>query len=343
MVSAAIDGSARVFLGGGVGEESISAPPPDIQPLAWPLERPGYTSLAAAVQGEASRWNVPGMSVAVLHDGEIHEVATGVTSILTRQPMTTDTISQIGSISKVFTTTVVMQLVDEGKIDLNVPITTYIPELPLADENARANLTMAHLLSHSGGFEGDRFLDYGRGDDATTKSMLAMDTLKQWFQPGELFSYCNVAFYLIALVIERVTGEVGEKVMQKRLFDPLKLDGLTYFADDAITWPHAIGHYLKDRATGLEIARPYSFPRHVNLCGMIIATPRHLIRFAQMHMNDGELDGVRIISQEAAQLMRTPRINAGSEYRNYGQGWCVWDYPDFTAVEHGGATMGLRA
>ena len=310
---------------------------------AWPLARPKYATLEAAVQGEAARWNVPGMSVAVLHDGVIETVAAGVTSMLTKQPMTTSTISQIGSISKVFATTVVMQLVDEGKLDLDAPVTTFVPELPLADLDARANLTLRHLLSHSGGFEGDRFLDYGRGSDATTKSMLAMDTLQQWFQPGELFSYCNVAFYLVALIIERVTGEVAEDVVQKRLFDPLKLEGATYFAEDAITWPHAIGHYLRDRDKGFEIARPYSFPRHVNLCGNIVATAEHLVRFAQMHMNDGELDGARIISAESAQLMRTPFIDAGARYRTYGQGWCIWDYPENKTVEHGGATMGFRA
>ncbi|MGB3305850.1 MAG: serine hydrolase domain-containing protein [Thermomicrobiales bacterium] len=327
----------RVTLGDGSGEES-AAPHP-----AWPLARPDYASLEAAVQGEAARWNVPGISVAVLHEGAITPVAVGVTNLETRQPMTTDTISQIGSISKVFATTVVMQLVDEGKIDLDAPVTTYVPELPLADAAARANLTMRHLLSHTGGFEGDRFLDYGRGDDATTKSMLAMDTLQQWFQPGELFSYCNVAFYLVALVIERVTGEVAETVVQQRLFDPLKLEGATYFAEDAITRPHAIGHFLSDRNAGPKIARPYSFPRHVNLCGNIVATATHLARFAQMHMNDGELDGERIISPESAQLMRTPFIDAGAEYRTYGQGWCIWDYPDLKTVEHGGATMGFRA
>ncbi len=332
--------SHRSALGDGFGAPAVE--PVDETP-AWPLARPKYASLEAAVQGEAARWNVPGMSVAVLHNGVIETVAAGVASILTKQPMTTGTISQIGSISKVFATTVVMQLVDEGKLDLDAPVTTYVPELPLADLAARTNLTLRHLLSHTGGFEGDRFLDYGRGEDATTKSMLAMDTLQQWFQPGELFSYCNVAFYLVALIIERVTGEVAEDVVQKRLFDPLKLESATYFAEDAITWPHAIGHYLKDRDKGFEIARPYSFPRHINLCGNIVATAEHLVRFAQMHMNHGELDGERIISAESAQLMRTPFIDAGAHYRTYGQGWCIWDYPENKTVEHGGATMGFRA
>ena len=341
MVSAVFSSTSQcVASGDGFGATKAEAT--DAIP-AWPLARPAYASLDAAVQGEAARWNVPGVSVAVLHDGVIEKSAAGVTSIVTRQPMTPDTISQIGSISKVFATTVTMQLVDQGLLDLDVPITTYVPELPLADPDARANLTMRHLLSHTGGFEGDRFLDYGRGDDATTSSMLAMDTLKQWFQPGELFSYCNVAFYLVALAIERITGEVAEDVVQKRLFDPLKLESATYFAEDAITWPHAIGHLLGDRDKGLEIARPYSFPRHINLCGNIVATAEHLIRFAQMHINDGELDGVRILSAESAQLMRTPYIDAGAEYRTYGQGWCIWDYPEFKTVEHGGATMGFRA
>ncbi|MGB3330125.1 MAG: serine hydrolase domain-containing protein, partial [Thermomicrobiales bacterium] len=103
----------------------------------WPAARPDYTSLYAAVQGEAARWNVPGITVAVLHDGQIDEVAVGFANLDTKQPMTTATIQQIGSISKIFTTTLAMTLVDEGKLDLDVPITTYVPDFALQDAEAR--------------------------------------------------------------------------------------------------------------------------------------------------------------------------------------------------------------
>ncbi|MGB3330126.1 MAG: serine hydrolase domain-containing protein [Thermomicrobiales bacterium] len=322
----------------GLGDDGATVP------LAWPLERPDYATLEAAVQGEASRWNVPGIGVAVWHGGEVEATATGVRSIATRMPFTTETISQIGSISKVFTTTLVMSLVDEGKLDLDEPVTTYVPDLRLADEHARATLTLRHLLSHSGGFEGDRFLDYGRGDDAYERSMEAMDTLQQWFQPGELFSYCNVGFYLIPLIIQRVTGEVPEDLMRKRIFEPLGMETVTFYAEDAITRDHAIGHKLGDRLHGPAVARPFIIGgRHVNLCGNIMATPGELLKFARLHIGKGEFEGTRVISADAAALMQTAQIDAGPPDRSFGQGWSMYEWPDLKVIEHTGGTIGFCA
>ncbi|MGC4107423.1 MAG: serine hydrolase domain-containing protein [Thermomicrobiales bacterium] len=314
------------------------------EPRSWPLDAPAYASLEAAVQGEAARWNVPGIGAAVLHDGEITATATGVRSIATKMPFTTNTISQIGSISKVFTTTLVMTLVEEGKLDLDEPVTTYVPDLRLGDQHARAALTLRHLLSHSGGFEGDRFLDYGRGDDAYERSMVEMDTLQQWFQPGELCSYCNVGFYLIPLIIQRVTGEVPEDLMRKRIFEPLGMETVTFYAEEAITRDHAVGHNLGDRLNGPSIARPFIIGgRHVNLCGNILATPTELLKFAQLHINDGEYEGKRVISAESAELMRTPQIEAGPPNRAFGQGWSMYTWPELKVIEHTGGTIGYRA
>lgn len=310
---------------------------------AWPLARPNYSSLEAAVQGEASRWNVPGMSVAVLHDGVIDTVAVGIASIQIKQPVTPTTIFQIGSISKVFTTTLAMQFVEEGLLDLDEPIIAYIPDLPLADPDVRAAVTLRHIFSHSGGFEGDTFDDYGRGDDATAKAIAVFDKLKQWFAPGELFSYNNNGFVLVALVLETVTSKTFETLMQERVFTPLKLENTVYFAENAITYPHAVGHFLRKREDGPAIARPYSFPRQINAPGGIIATASDLIRFAQMHINGGELDGTRVISEKTATLMQTPFINAWDQHCSFGQGWYITEYPDLKIVQHGGSTMGFRA
>jgi len=310
---------------------------------AWPLARPDYASLEAAVQGEAARWNVPGMSVAVLHDGVIDTVGVGFASIDTKQPVTPETIFQIGSISKVFTTTLAMMLVDEGKLDLDKPVIEYVPELPLADAETRGNLTLRHIFSHSGGFEGDTFTDTGRGDDAATKAVAAFGELKQWFPLGGLFSYNNNGFVLAGVAIERVTGQPFEDVMVERLLKPLGLESSVFFAENAITYPHAVGHYLNKREEGPKVARPYALPRQVNAAGGIIATASDLIRFAQLHINGGELDGTRLLSEELTTLMQQPRINSWDEHTSFGQGWYITEYPDLRIIQHGGSTMGFRA
>src|SRR5262245_48054547 len=96
---------------------------------------------------------VPGAVVAVLKDGEVIDGAGGVLSTSTQVEATPDSVFQIGSITKVWTATLVMQLVDEGLLDLDVPVRTYLPEFALADELAAASITTRQLLSHQGGFE----------------------------------------------------------------------------------------------------------------------------------------------------------------------------------------------
>lgn len=312
-------------------------------PKEWPAERPDYTSLYAAVQGEAARWNVPGITVAVLHDGQIDEVAVGFANLDTKQPMTTDTIQQIGSISKIFTTTLAMTLVDEGKLDLDEPITTYVPDFALADTAARDQITLRHIFSHSAGFEGDTFDDYGRGDDAVARAVAEFPKLRQWFQPGQLFSYNNNGFILAALAIQNVTGEIFEDLMYKRIFTPLKLESTVLYAENAITYPHSVGHLVSKREDGPKVAKPYAFPRQIAAPGGIIATSRDQIRFAQMHINKGELDGERIISEDLATLMQTPYINSWDQYTSFGQGWYITEYPGLKLIQHGGTTIGFNA
>src|SRR6478735_8490452 len=139
-----------------------------------------HTRFAELVAGQ----KVPGAAVAVLKDGEIIDAAAGVLSTSTRVDVTADSVFQIGSITKLWTATLVMQLV--------APIRRYLPEFRLEDESAAASITTRQLMSHQAGFEGDVFTDTGRGDDAIEKYIDAIATLPQLFAPGELFSYNNV-------------------------------------------------------------------------------------------------------------------------------------------------------
>jgi len=315
----------------------------DLVVPGWPCDRPAYESLAAAVQGEGSRWNVPGLAVGILHGGEIQTTSAGFANLASRIPMTDDTISQIGSISKVYTATLAMMLVEEGLLDLDRPVIAAVPDLPLADLAARNGVTLRHLLSHTAGFEGDRFIDYGRGDDALASAVAAFGTLRQWTVPGDLWSYSNAGYYLVSRIVEVTAGKPFETVFRERLVEPLGLDTTFFFADDVITRPHAVGHYLRRREEGHLVANGYSFPRHVNGTGGVVTSVREVISFAQLHLGEGALDGVRLLSASGARLMREPIVEAGDFHRRYGLGWCLHDFPEFRTLSHGGATRGFRA
>src|SRR3954447_17127705 len=134
---------------------------------------------------------VPGAAVGVLLDGTVIDHAAGVLSKSTGVDTTADSVFQIGSITKVWTTTLIMQLVDEGKLDIDQPVRRYLPEFAIADATAAETITVRQLMCHIAGFEGDLFTDTGRGDDYVEKYVATLATTTQLFPPGEMFSYNN--------------------------------------------------------------------------------------------------------------------------------------------------------
>lgn len=310
--------------------------------VRWPEERPAYTSLTAAAQGETARWNAVGMAASVIHGDADETVVTGIASVDTGFPVTEDALFLIGSISKVYTATLVMRLCEIDVLDLDTPVVTYLPELSLANASARDEITLRHLLSHSAGFEGDRFIDYGRGDDALEKAIAEFGTLTQWFRPGSFYSYCNTGFYLTGRIIEKVTGKPFETVMTEELFQPLGLEHTFILPEHALGRPFATGHKV-DRRAGVTVAESQSLPRCVAAAGGIMSSIGDLMRFARMHLNEGELDGIRIVSEESALAMREPFIDADTFDRSYGIGWSIVQRPGATSIGHGGAWGGHRA
>ena len=196
-----------------------------------------------------------------------------------------------------------MTLVDDGMLDLDAPIVSYVPEVELADRDARAQITARQLLTHTAGFLGDRFDDQGNGDDALERAMRALGDLPQQTAPGELYTYCNAGIDLVGRAIENILGQTFESAMRERVFVPLGLERSTYFASEAIRHSVSVGHE-EGGEDGLTVADPWPIPRRSNAAGGVISNVAELIRFAVMHLRDGAIGEQRIISAESAQAMR---------------------------------------
>lgn len=292
------------------------------------------------VASEMEQWGIPGISVSTLHNGAIETSSFGIASIATNAPIQDNTLLQVGSISKVFTTTLVMTFVDEGVVDLDEPVIAYIPELPLADETARTTITLRHLLTHMSGFYGDRFDDHGNGDDALARAVAAFHDLPQQTAPGELWTYCNAGFDLAARILEKVSSKRFEDLMRERVFSPLGMDSTTYFAAEAIRHPVAVGH--EGDPGDMRISDPWPIPRRSNGAGGVTSSTAQLLTFAAMHMNDGELNGARIISAQSARAMRQEQAVA-DPFRVWGLGWFRWEVGGEVIVGHTGTTNGFTA
>jgi len=125
--------------------------------------------LGEYIEAEMARLHVPGVAVGVLHEGREFCGGYGVTSVENPLPVDPDTLFQIGSTTKTYTGTAAMRLVEQGKLDLDAPVRTYVPELKLRDEEVAANVTVLHLLNHTAGWEGDMMDSTGDGDGARAK------------------------------------------------------------------------------------------------------------------------------------------------------------------------------
>lgn len=313
--------------------------------------------IVAVVQEEMGRWSVPGLALGVLRDGEVGAWGFGVTSLETGQPVTSGTLFQAGSISKVFTTTLVMQLVDEGALALDEPVRHYLPSLRLADAEALERVTLRHLLSHTAGFYGDRFEDYGMGDDALARAIAEFRTLRQYTPPGALWAYCNTGFQLAGAVAEHALGVPFETAMRERVLRPLGLERTFYFAHEAITYPVAVGHnklpaggprLTNGRVNApnfkdLVIARAWARPRARGPQGGIITTVGDLLAFARFHLGDGAAGEARVLSDASLRAMQAPQVEAGGFAHHYGLGWALHSHDGVAVVGHGGSTNGFRA
>ncbi|CAN5432242.1 hypothetical protein BH09CHL1_BH09CHL1_35370 [soil metagenome] len=298
----------------------------------------------AVITESLQKWGIPGATLGITLGGETIERAYGIANLETNQPVLTESIFRLASISKPFTATLAMTLVDEGLLDLDIPIAAYLPSVTLANAKARRSLTMRHLLSHTGGIDCEfpsNVSSYGSNDDALGALIEDYDELRQWTAPGELWSYCNTGFWLAGAVVSAVTGMSFEQAMRDRVFAPLGLERSCYSADEAIVHPIALGHNPTS-STGTEhaLVRSFAYPRVRRPSGGVISNVRDVLRFANAHMGIGDTS---LLSESSRLAMQQPIAALRQTTPDFwGIGWEVNDHPQGRIIGHGGSFGGYQ-
>jgi CubicO group peptidase (beta-lactamase class C family) len=291
-----------------------------------------------------SKHNVPGATVGVLKDGEVTEAAAGVINQNTGVEVTTDTLFQIGSMGKVWTATVVMQLVDEGLLDLDAPVRDVIGDFKVADEDVAAKVTLRQLMSHTSGIDGDHFQDCGRGDDCLEKYVAATAPLNQTHPLGATMSYCNTGFSIAGRMIELVTGKVWDQAMRERLYAPLGLTHTNTLPEEALLFRTAVGHIKLKPKDPLTVAPMWMLPRVCGPMGLINSTVADVLTFAKMHLDGGKAaDGTQVLSEKSVKAMQEPQIAVPDPYTlgsHWGVGWILFDWNGRRLCGHDGNTIG---
>jgi CubicO group peptidase (beta-lactamase class C family) len=294
------------------------------------------------VTGSLEQNHVPGAVVGIFFDGDERAEGYGFTSIENPLPVTTHTLFQIGSTTKTFVATAVMRLVEQGVIDLNQPVRTYLPELKLENEHVARRVTMWHLLTHTGGWVGDYFGDTGDGTDALERTIAEMAKLQQLTPLEEVWSYNNSGFYIAGRIVSVVTGKEFEDAITDLVLDPLDMTESFFFANDVITRRFAVGHITIDGTP--TIARPWYLPRGNHPAGGINSSVIDQLKYAQFHLSDGTApDGNRLLSVASMQAMQGEESQAGGAIDWVGLSWLLRDVGGARLVTHGGATNGQKS
>lgn len=290
----------------------------------------------AGVQQVMQRFNVPGAAIAVIQDGhQIHAKAYGHRDLEQTLPVRTDTLFEIGSITKQFTAAAIIQLQEAGKLQLDDPLARYLPDAPHASE-----VTLRQLLTHSSGLH-----EYFDGpeqevDDLVTRPItfdqLIARIAKQPldFEPGTRWSYSNTGYALLGKVIETVSGERYRDYLQRHLLTPLGMRHTFTLADSDHLDGMALGYRHEDGALRRS---PYFHPDWSGAAGFLVSTLDDLARW------DAGLSGGKVVSAAGYAEMRKPFVTADGNNVDYGLGLFVNTLYGQPRIGHTGGTQGFTA
>lgn len=287
-----------------------------------------------------SQYNQFNGTVLVAEQGKvIYKKGFGMANMEWNIPNQPDTKHRLGSVTKQFTALLILQLMEEGKLKLDVPITAYLPDYPKTNGD---KITIQHLLTHSAGIPNytsfSDFMKEKSRDSYSPEEFVKVFADKPLeFNPGEKFSYSNSGYFLLGYIIEKVTKKTYEQCLQERIFAPLNMTNSGYDNSKVILKNRASGYEKNGEsyvnANFLDMTIPYS-------AGSLYSTVEDLYLWDQALYTD------KLLSSKSRELLFAPHISTGGS--NYGYGWGVYELPADNAaqklkiVEHTGGINGFN-
>ncbi len=298
-------------------------------------------SLNVYIQKVMTRFKIPGLTIAIIQDGKpLYTNAFGVKNVDTREKLNPEDIFHFASVSKPFVATAVMQLVEQGKMDLDEKLTTYLPYFELADARYK-EITIRQMLNHSSGIPDVQDYEWHKpqyDEGAAERYVRSLKDQKLLFAPGEGARYSNMAFDILGDVIAKVSGVSFEDYMTQNILDPLKMKESSFLikeiSDQLRTSPH-IWEYKPVVSEVYPYNRPHAPSSTLN------SSVIEMMNWAQTNLNKGELNGVRILKSESYDSLWKGTIVFDDA--KVGLSWFIGDYHDIKTISHGGGDLGYRS
>lgn len=291
---------------------------------------PQSESVADFVKSYIQRKAIPGVAVLVRKDGKVvFSQGFGMANLELRVPVTPQTVFQSGSMGKQFTAAAVMLLIDERKMALGDPVAKYL-NVP----DTWNGITIRHLLTHTSGL-GDYPEDFSMRLDYTEEEIFKMITAQPLaFAPGEKWSYSNLGYVTLGILIGKVSGKFYGDFLKERVFDPLQMKSTRVISEADIIPNRAAGYRMRDGAVkNQEWVSP---ALNTTADGSLYFTVEDLAKW------DEALEARKLLSRESYGQIWTPvKLNDGST-APYGFGWSLdTTVSGHKLVQHGGAWQGF--
>ncbi len=306
--------------------------------LKDPVELAAF--LNVTLNGELASYHIPGATVAVVKDGKLFFAkGYGYADLENKTPVDANaTLFEIGSVTKLFTWTAVMQLVEEGKIDLHADVNTYLPPDLKIPATYPQPVTMQDLMTHTAGFEEvgtDRLSVSDAKDIQPLGTVLAQTAPARVWPPGQVWSYSNWGAALAGYIVQEVSGIPFNQYVKEKIFTPLGMNNTTIeqpvpapLAENVSkTYAYNNGTFTQTK-DDIVAATP---------AGAIHSTAGDMAKFMIAQLQNGTYNGARILNTSTAQDMHRAHFTPDA-YTSFGLGFFIGNQNNESSISHGGDT-----
>jgi CubicO group peptidase (beta-lactamase class C family) len=284
------------------------------------------------IHTEMTKRQIPGLALLVVRDGKvIKQQGYGFSNVELQVPVKPESLFQSGSMGKQFTATAVMMLVEEGKVGLDDPLTKYFPDAPVTWNKVKVK----NLLSHTGGF-GDYPDKFDFRKDRTEDELLKIvEGIPLAYEPGTKWSYSNLGYLTLGVLIRRVSGQFYGDFLQERVFKPLGMSTTRVMSEEDI---------IPNRSSGYRLVK-HQLKNQEWVSPTLNTTADGSLYFSIVDLTkwDAALTTRKLLKPESFDLMWTPiKLSDGNPNKDgYGFGWFIHDVHGHRVIEHEGAWQGF--
>jgi len=317
---------------------------PRVAPAQTPATTPApvwAAALDSAIGAEMARTRTPGAQLAVVVDGKLaYTRGYGVADVESGRAVTDRTLFRVGSVTKMITAATLTQLAADGKLDLQAPISTYVPELA---GKRIGTVTTHQLLTHNAGWL-DNAVAYGRmGEGALGEVMRVVNDTLLFTEPGRVYSYSNPGYSMAGYVGEMAAKQRIGQTVDQLVLRKMGMPRATFRPLEAMTHDFSQGHVGVPGQAG-TIVRPFTENTAQWAAGFLFASAGELARFTMALMDGGMLDGQRVLAEDAVRRMTTGhQAIPGTTTARYGYGLNIGTVGTERTWRHGGAINGFDA